>query len=140
MMTFHSTIEIPATPEVVFAAIGDPQRLARWWGPKGFTNTFHECDFRKGGKWSFTMHGPDGSSYPNECAFAEIEAPGLVVVEHVSEPRFRLVIELAASGAETNVSWAQTFVSEEMARRLEPIVVPANQQNLERLSAEVLRG
>src|SRR5271170_926567 len=36
--TFSTAREIPASIEQVFAAISDPQRLARWWGPSGFTN------------------------------------------------------------------------------------------------------
>jgi uncharacterized protein YndB with AHSA1/START domain len=40
--------------------------LSRWWGPAGFTNTFEVCEFKKGGRWSFVMHGPDGRNYPNE--------------------------------------------------------------------------
>jgi uncharacterized protein YndB with AHSA1/START domain len=31
MSTFRSTRDIPATPGQVFAAISDPERLARWW-------------------------------------------------------------------------------------------------------------
>ena len=46
-------------------AFSDPVRLARWWGPAGFTNTFTICEFKPGGQWSFTMHGPDGTNYPN---------------------------------------------------------------------------
>jgi uncharacterized protein YndB with AHSA1/START domain len=139
MTTFKTSREIPATVEQVFAAIRDPERLARWWGPAGFTNTFHVCEFRNGGRWSFIMHGPNGANYPNECVFAEIEPPGKVVVEHVSEPKFRLTLVLAPSAAGTVVSWSQAFESPEVAGRLEPIVVPANEQNLDRLSAEVLR-
>jgi hypothetical protein len=37
------------------------------------------------------------------------------------------------------VSWSQAFEKSEVARRIEHIVVPANEQNLDRLSAEVLR-
>jgi len=139
MTTFNTSREIPATVEQIFAAISDPERLARWWGPAGFTNTFQVCEFKTGGHWSFIMHGPNGANYPNENVFAEIEAPGKVVVEHASEPKFRLTITLAPSAAGTVVSWAQAFESSEVASRLEPIVVPANEQNLERLSVEVLR-
>lgn len=39
MTTFNTSLEIPATPEQVFAAIRHPERLARWWGPAGFTNS-----------------------------------------------------------------------------------------------------
>lgn len=138
MTTFATSREIPATVEQVFAAISDPERLARWWGPAGFTNTFNLCEFKKGGRWSFTMHGPNGSNYPNENVFAEIEPPGKVVVQHVSEPKFHLTIVLAPSAVGTIVSWSQAFESSEVARRIEHIVVPANEQNLDRLSVEVL--
>jgi uncharacterized protein YndB with AHSA1/START domain len=139
MTTFNTSREIQATAEQVFAAISDPERLARWWGPAGFTNTFKICEFKNGGRWSFIMHGPNGNNYPNENVFAEIEPPGKVVVQHVSEPKFRLTITLASSALGTVVSWSQAFESPEVASRLEHIVVPANEQNLERLAAEVLR-
>ena len=138
MTTFKTSRKIPATVDQVFAAF-QPERLVRWWGPAGFTNTFSLCEFKPGGRWSFTMQGPDGGNYPNEAVFAEIEAPRKVVIQHVSEPKFRLTITLEPSAEETVVFWAQAFENAEVARRLEPIVVPANQQNLERLSAEVLR-
>lgn len=140
MTTFSTSREIPATAEQVFAAISHPERLARWWGPAGFTNTFSVCEFKNGGNWSLIMHGPDGKNYPNENVFAEIESPGKVVVQHASEPKYRLTITLAPSAAGTVVSWSQAFESAEVARRLEHIVVPANEQNLERLSVEALRA
>jgi uncharacterized protein YndB with AHSA1/START domain len=139
MTTFTTAREIPATVEQVFAAISNPERLARWWGPAGFTNTFNVCEFKKGGRWSLVMHGPNGNNYPNEYVFAEIESPRKVVVQHVSEPKFRLTVTLASSGVGTLVSWSQAFENSEVAARLEPIVVPANEENLERLSVEVLR-
>jgi uncharacterized protein YndB with AHSA1/START domain len=138
MTTFQTSREIPATVERVFAAISSPERLARWWGPAGFSNTFHRCEFSTGGRWSFVMHGPDGGNYPNESVFAEIVAPTRVVVQHVSEPRFRLTITLAASAAGTVVSWSQVFENAEFGKRIEHIVVPANEQNLDRLSAEIV--
>jgi uncharacterized protein YndB with AHSA1/START domain len=139
MTTFNTSREFPATVEQVFAAISNPQRLNRWWGPSGFTNTFSVCDFKTAGRWSFIMHGPDGHNYPNENVFAEITAPRKVVIQHVVEPRFSLTIGLASSAAGTVVSWSQAFESSEVASRIEHIVVPANEQNLDRLLAEVLR-
>lgn len=139
MTTFRTSREIPATVEQVFAAFSDPERLARWWGPAGFSNTFSVCEFRAGGRWSFIMHGPDGRNYPNDSVFEEVEPPGKVVVQHVSEPKYCLTIVLAPSATGTAVSWSQAFESSKAAGRLEHIVVPANEQNLDRLSAEVLR-
>jgi len=139
MTTFSTSREIPATAEQVFAAFSHPERLARWWGPAGFTNTFSVCEFKTGGRWSFVMHGPDGRNYPNEAVFAEIESPRKIVVQHVSEPKFRLTIALASSPVGTVVSWSQAFENSDVASRMEHIVVPANEQNLDRLSVEVLR-
>lgn len=138
MTTFSTTREIPAPVEQVFAALSAPERLARWWGPAGFTNTFAVCELKSGGRWSYVMHGPDGRSYDNESTFAVVEPPTKVVIEHVSEPKYVLTIELAPRGSETTVSWAQAFASDFMAERLKHIVVPANEQNLDRLTAEVL--
>jgi len=49
-------------------------------------------------------------------------------------------IILSASATGTVVSWEQDFANPEAARHLEQVVVPANQQNLERLAAEVPRN
>lgn len=138
MTTFTTSREIAAPPAAVFAAISTPARLARWWGPAGFTNTFSLCDFRPGGRWSFVMHAPDGAAYPNESIFAEIEAPSRVVIHHVCEPVFRLTIALAPTAAGTRVSWEQVLENPAFAEQMRHIIVPANEQNLDRLTAEVL--
>lgn len=109
-------------------------------GPAGFTNTFSVCEFRNGGRWVFVMHGPDGHDHPNESRFADIEAGRQVVIEHLNAPLFRLGIVLTATATGTRVSWSQAFDDAEVARRIEHVVVPSNEQNLDRLSAEVLRG
>ena len=73
MAPFQTSREIPASADQVFAAFTDPQRLARWWGPAGFFNTFKICEFRPGGRWSYVMHGPKGANFQNESVFAEVE-------------------------------------------------------------------
>jgi uncharacterized protein YndB with AHSA1/START domain len=138
-MTFQTTREIAASRSSVYAAFEDSARLAVWWGPSGFTNTFETCEFRPGGKWSYTMHGPDGRDYPNESVFRDIEPARRIVIHHVSKPRYLLTVELEpAEGDKTVVRWAQEFENPKVAKGLEHIVVPANEQNLDRLSAEVL--
>jgi uncharacterized protein YndB with AHSA1/START domain len=138
MTTFKTSREIPATVEQVFAVFS-PERLSRWWGPAGFINTFDVCEFKNGGRWSFIMHGPNGANYQNECIFAVIQAPKKIVVQHVSEPKFRLTIGLTPVATGTAVTWLQIFENPEVAARLVHIVIPANEQNLDRLLAEVLR-
>ncbi|HEX7383207.1 MAG TPA: SRPBCC domain-containing protein [Burkholderiaceae bacterium] len=134
-----ATARVLAAPrERVFDAIREPARLARWWGPKGFVNTFQEFEFRPGGRWRLVMQGPDGTNYPNESEFAEIVEPERVVVRHLSGHRFDLTIALAEAGAgRTRIEWRQRFESIDECARVAPFVVHANEQNLDRLEAEL---
>jgi uncharacterized protein YndB with AHSA1/START domain len=77
---------IDAPRERVFKAFSDPNHLAKWWGPKGFTNTFDEFDLRPGGVWRFVMHGPDAANFPNESVFVEVAVPERVVLKYISGP------------------------------------------------------
>jgi uncharacterized protein YndB with AHSA1/START domain len=138
MTTFSTTRKIPAPTDAVFAALTGPQRLARWWGPGGFTNTFQVCDVRAGGQWRFDMHGPDGKVYPNHSQFLQIVSGALVRIGHVSAPQFELAIGLSPSPGGTAVSWTQTFADATVAAGFKAIVEPANEQNLDRLTREVL--
>jgi len=58
-----------APRELVFKAWTVPAIITNWWGPRGFSTTTHEMDFRAGGVWRFTMHGPDGTDYPNKIVY-----------------------------------------------------------------------
>jgi len=118
---------------VVFKAFEQPNRLAQWWGPSGFRNTFEQFEFVSGGRWNFVMHGPNGADYPNESVFREIEPDAKIVIEHVLPPRFTLTVTLTARGDETHLAWVQEFESPEVAARMRPICEPANEQNLDRL-------
>jgi len=138
-MAFETSREIAAPVEQVFAAFTDPSRLARWWGPAGFTNTFEVCEFKTGGKWKFVMHGPDGRNYPNESVFAEVEPKKKVVIEHASLPKYKLTIHLTPTDKGTKIFWSQAFEKPEVAKAIQHIVVPANEQNLDRLTAEVMK-
>ena len=85
-----NTRDVPADRETVFRAWTDPEHLKNWWGPNGFTNTFHEFDLRPGGKWSFTMHGPDKGHYSNECEFIKIIPPEFIAWTRHSKPLFQI--------------------------------------------------
>jgi uncharacterized protein YndB with AHSA1/START domain len=71
-----------APRELVFEAMTDPKQVGLWWGPRGFSTTIHEMDVRPGGVWKLTMHGPDGTDYPNKSVFLEIVKPERVVYSH----------------------------------------------------------
>lgn len=143
---FESTVDrefvharlIDAPRERVFKAFSDPAHLARWWGPNGFTSTFDEFDLRPGGNWRFVLHGLDGADYPNEIVFVEVLAPERIVLEHMSQHHFQMTITLEAQGAKTVVGWRQVFDTAAERQRIAKVVIEANEQNLDRLAAEVL--
>jgi len=135
--TFKTSRSFSVPPEAVFAAFSSPERLARWWGPEGFSNTFENFEFRNGGVWRFTMHGPDGANYPNEATFVSIKPNCTVVVKHVSQPHFTLSIRLEPNASGTTVTWEQAFESADVAASVRHIVEHANEQNLSRWQAEV---
>lgn len=137
MTTFATSRVIAASPDEVFAAFATPARLARWWGPAGFRNTFAVFEFTPGGRWVFTMHGPDGKDYPNEAVFVAIEPGRSIVLKHTCQPLFQLDLGFARTPAGTLVSWQQVFASAEIAAAVAHIVVPANEQNLDRWQTEV---
>src|SRR5829696_9492351 len=76
---------INAPRELVFEAWTNPQHVAQWWGPEGFTNTIHAMSVRPGGVWRFVMHGPDGTDYPNKIVFQEVVRPDRLVYRHAGE-------------------------------------------------------
>ena len=131
---------LDAPREQVFDAFTDPNRLMRWWGPKGFTSTFHEFDLRPGGVWRFVLHGPNGVDYQNESVFVEVVKPERIVFNHVSRPRFQMTLTLDASaGTKTTITWRMLFETADESAKVRVFAVDANEQNLDRLEAELVR-
>ena len=66
-------------------------------------------------------------------------APGaLVRIRHVSPPQFVLSTGLLAQRNDrTLVNWEQAFADAQVAERVRHIVEPSNEQNLDRLTAEL---
>jgi uncharacterized protein YndB with AHSA1/START domain len=131
---------LDAPRERVFRAFSDPAQLARWWGPDGFRNTIDAFDLVPGGAWRLTMHGPDGTEYPNESTFLEVVAGTRVVYRHLRPMhRFDMHMSYADEGGGTRLTWRMRFESDAEADRVRALVTPANEQNLDRLAAH-LRG
>jgi uncharacterized protein YndB with AHSA1/START domain len=129
----------PFPREAVFAAFSDPAQLAVWWGPAGFSNRIHAFDLRPGGDWRLTMTGPDGSAFENHARFTVIEPPARIEFVHV-EPvhRFRMVMAFEARGAQqTRLTWRMIFDSADEYARVRDFIVPANEQNFDRLHAHL---
>ena len=128
---------IAAPRDAIWDAIRDPQRLARWWGPAGFRNTFEVFEFHPGGRWKFVMHGPDGSDHPNDSVFRTIDPNSCVVLEHLLPPRFTMTISLEARGDRTEFGFRQVFESAAIRDQVARYAIAANEQNFDRLQAEL---
>jgi uncharacterized protein YndB with AHSA1/START domain len=100
-----------APRDLVFKMWTDREHVARWWGPKGFTNTIYEMDVRPGGVWRFVMHGPDGVDYQNKVVYIEIVKPERLVYSHVSGPQFQMTVTFEEQGAKTKVTARMVFES-----------------------------
>jgi uncharacterized protein YndB with AHSA1/START domain len=135
------------TLDRIWSAFSDPKALAAWWGPAGVTNTFEEFDFRPGGIWRFTMHGPDGTEYPMNHMFAKITDRALIVFDHIDPVHgFRMHVYFAPVAEnvvgsvtepypeKTEIRWAMVFDFAEEASKVRSFVEAANEQNFDRLT------
>lgn len=111
-----------APRELVFRVWTEPEHVAKWWGPNGFSNTIHEMNVKQGGLWRLTMHGPDGRDYPNEIIYLEVVKPEKLVYRHTgaegTEPvMHHVTVTFEAQGDKTIVHMKMIFSSaEELAR------------------------
>jgi uncharacterized protein YndB with AHSA1/START domain len=85
---FAITGVLDAPRELVFQAWTKPDRLASWWGPKGFTMLSCTLDLRPGGVFHYRMRSPDGRDMWGKWVFREVVAPErLVFVVAFSDER-----------------------------------------------------
>jgi uncharacterized protein YndB with AHSA1/START domain len=136
-----ATRTFDAPRELVWSLWTEPDHIAHWWGPNGFTNTIDEMDVRPGGVWSFTMHGPDGRDYKNKSVYVEVLKPERIVFDHVSGPLFRAIIDFTPRGNKTEIRWRMIFETAALRDKVikEYGAAEALVQNLERLARALSR-
>lgn len=122
-----------ASQKRVFAAWTDPRVVGQWWGAAGFANASHAIDLRPGGRWTFSLRGPDGAEFAHEVVFDEIARPRRIVYDHVSAPRFRATATFEPRGARTLVSFRMRFASAADFDRARGCVAAGNEQNFDQL-------
>jgi uncharacterized protein YndB with AHSA1/START domain len=111
-LVFHRRVRAPR--ELVFRVWTEGHHLSRWFGPDGFTTTTKAIDIRPGGVWRFTMHGPDGTVYPNRIVYLEVTPPERLVYKHDpdkdDEPiNFTVTVTFEQQGPDTAMTMSMVF-------------------------------
>lgn len=129
--------KLNAPIELVWEVWTQPEHIANWWGPNGFSNTITTMDVHAGGAWNLIMHGPDGKDYDNKSIFKEIIPLKKIVYEHISYPRILATIEFEAQGDQTLITWHMLFDSAEefMAVVKAHKAKEGQKENVEKLAA-----
>ncbi len=130
---------LKAPRDLVFSAFTDKTQISEWWGPHGFTTTTSEMDLRPGGNWCFTMHGPDGTDYPNTITYLEIDPPHRLVYEH-GEPAglhdpFKVAVTFDEVEGGTHVTLRMLCATAEFKDNMAKFgAIEGGQQTLQRLA------
>jgi uncharacterized protein YndB with AHSA1/START domain len=95
-MTTVRTFSAPR--ELVFKAWTDPELLARWWGPGGFSTTMKKWFPRAGGEILLDMNAPNGAVFPMGGKFVEVKPPERIVFESAAlDPNGDAIFEILNS-------------------------------------------
>jgi uncharacterized protein YndB with AHSA1/START domain len=68
--------------ETVWDAWANPEKLAKWWGPRGWQTTIKTFDFQPGGSWHYAMKCVD----ENQGEWFGKESWGRAIFENIDEP------------------------------------------------------
>jgi len=115
------TRALDAPRPLVFKAWTEPQRLVRWWGPRGFTTPSLKMDVRPGGTWRACMRSPEGVDHWVSCVYREVVEPERLVFTWAHEDaegkpghQTLVTVNFVAQGAKTKLVVHQaTFESDE---------------------------
>ncbi|MBV1693721.1 MAG: SRPBCC domain-containing protein [Hyphomicrobiales bacterium] len=107
----------------------NPEEVAQWWGPRGFTLTTHSRDLRTGGHWHYTMHGPDGTDYENTTTFLEVVPRQRMVYDHGGHkdrpPLFRVTALFTEREGRTQLDLSMAFATPDVATQMRGFIKKA---------------
>jgi uncharacterized protein YndB with AHSA1/START domain len=76
---FEISRVLDAPRDLVWTAFTDPERMKKWWGPKGFIVIHSKMDLRPGGTYHYGMRAPNGDPVWGKFVFREIVPPERMV-------------------------------------------------------------
>lgn len=69
----HQEHLLPAAGALVYRMHTEPEWLAQWWGPKGFSVPSVDLDVRVGGAYRIEMQPPEGDVFVLSGEFRDVE-------------------------------------------------------------------
>lgn len=123
-LALHMKRVLPASSSRVFEAFTEPEELAKWWGPRGFTAPSIEIDLRVGGSYRIAMQPPEGDLFYLTGAFREIDPPARLAYtfrweDPTPDDRETLVtLSLRDLGESTELVFTQAIFAAERRRAL----------------------
>ena len=75
-----------APQAVIYRQLTDPDQLAQWWGPAGFTAPSVDFDPQVGSSYRIEMQPPDGEPFHLSGEFREVDPPARLAYTFRWEP------------------------------------------------------
>ena len=131
-MLFTHTCDAPR--KLIWEVHTDPEHLAKWWGPEGFTNTVLEMNLKPGGLWRYIMHGPDGKDYPSRIQYVEVMKPERLVYHLGSDVdddpgRFLATVDFIDEGMKTKIVMLMEFTTAEQREAIKKFALEGNESH-----------
>jgi uncharacterized protein YndB with AHSA1/START domain len=113
-----------APRSLVFKAWTEPEHMAKWFGPQGFTSTVLRNELRPGGAYRIYMRGPEGDDHWMQGIYREIVEPQRLVMVgcwadaqgNPTRPETTLTLTFEDIGAKTKMTLHQTLFESVTAR------------------------
>ena len=119
-----------APVKIVWDAWTDLKQLEKWWGPRGFTISTKSKDLHPGGKWIYTMHGPDGTYYPNIATYHVVLKYEKLVYDHggneEQDKLFAVSVTFKEDKGKTIMRMVFTLPTAEEAKAMKQFIKQAN--------------
>jgi uncharacterized protein YndB with AHSA1/START domain len=114
-----------APRDLVFKAWTEPERVAHWMGPRGFTSkVLGAMEVRPGGRYRFHMLDPDGGDHWQQGEYREVVPPEKIVCTYewadaagnATRPQTLLTLTFEELGGKTKFTLHQAIFESTTAR------------------------